>query len=117
MLHLTGALLLPCSRQSQKTLRLEALKEYLAGGESAKSVITQVTNGKNAMPAFGGRLSDDDIVNVASYVIDQAEGGKWDGPGAETTATAKRATARALDARIEELSAELRRLEAQRSEL
>jgi len=40
--------------------------------------VTQVTNGKNAMPAFGGRLSDDDIQNVAAYVIDQAEGGKWD---------------------------------------
>lgn len=42
------------------------------------SVVTQVMNGKNAMPAFGGRLSDDDIANVASYVIDQATGAKWD---------------------------------------
>ena len=64
--------------QGEKTLRIEALKEYLAGGASAKSVVTQVTNGKNAMPAFGGRLSDDDIQNVAADVIDQAEGGKWD---------------------------------------
>ena len=30
------------------------------------------------MPAFGGRLSDEDIQNVAAFVIDQAEGGKWD---------------------------------------
>ena len=37
-----------------------------------------MTNGKNAMPAFGGRLSDTDIENVAAFVIDQAEGGKWD---------------------------------------
>ncbi len=34
----------------------------------AKAVVTQVTNGKNAMSAFGGRLSDDDIANVATYI-------------------------------------------------
>lgn len=38
---------------------------------------TQVTNGKNAMPAFGGRLSDEDIQNVAAYVVDTANSG-WD---------------------------------------
>jgi len=37
----------------------------------------QVTNGKNAMPAFGGRLSDGDIQNVASYVITTSEEG-WE---------------------------------------
>lgn len=30
------------------------------------------------MPAFGGRLSDDDIKDVAAYVISQSEAG-WDG--------------------------------------
>jgi len=35
----------------------------------------QVTNGKNAMPAFGGRLSDEDIENVATYVITTAKNG------------------------------------------
>merc|ERR1711862_1077323 len=49
----------------EKTLEKEALDKYLAGGRSESSVVTQVTNGKNAMPAFGGRLSDDDIANVA----------------------------------------------------
>jgi cytochrome c6 len=34
-----------------------------------------VTNGKNAMPAFGGRLSDDDIANVAAYVIKTSSAG------------------------------------------
>ena len=34
--------------------------------------------GKNAMPAFGGRLSDEEIGDVAAYVIDQANGDKWD---------------------------------------
>lgn len=61
----------------EKTLEKEALDQYLAGGRSAKSIITQVTNGKNAMPAFGGRLGDDDIANVAEYVIATAEAG-WD---------------------------------------
>ena len=35
--------------------------QFLTGGFNEKAVVTQVTNGKNAMPAFGGRLSDDDI--------------------------------------------------------
>uniref|UniRef100_A0A7S1ZXA3 Cytochrome c-553 n=1 Tax=Trieres chinensis TaxID=1514140 RepID=A0A7S1ZXA3_TRICV len=60
-----------------KTLEKEALEQYLAGGRNEKAVINQVTNGKNAMPAFGGRLSDDDIANVASYVIATSESG-WD---------------------------------------
>jgi len=46
-------------------MQLEALEEYLDGGVSVQSVVYQVTNGKNAMPAFGGRLSDEDIDNVS----------------------------------------------------
>ena len=60
-----------------KTLKKEALEQYLAGGRNEKAVMTQVTNGKNAMPAFGGRLSEEDIANVASYVIATSESG-WD---------------------------------------
>ncbi|KAH8047748.1 cytochrome C oxidase, cbb3-type, subunit III [Aureococcus anophagefferens] len=60
---------------AEKTLR-RALDSYLAGGAKS-SVVTQVTNGKNAMPAFGGRLSDEEIGDVAAYVIDQANGDKW----------------------------------------
>ena len=61
----------------EKTLEKAALEQYLAGGRNEKAVITQVTNGKNAMPAFGGRLGDDDIANVASYVISSADAG-WE---------------------------------------
>mmetsp|Transcript_31313 Transcript_31313/g.75686 ORF Transcript_31313/g.75686 Transcript_31313/m.75686 type:complete len:138 (+) Transcript_31313:100-513(+) len=61
----------------EKTLEKDALESYLAGGRNEKAVMTQVTNGKNAMPAFGGRLSDEDIANVASYVITTSEAG-WD---------------------------------------
>ena len=59
----------------EKTLEKEALEEYLDGGFNEKAVIKQVTNGKNAMPAFGGRLSDDDIANVAAYVISTSSAG------------------------------------------
>jgi cytochrome c6 len=60
-----------------KTLEKEALDQYLAGGRTAKAIQTQVTSGKNAMPAFGGRLSDEDIENVAAYVLASADAG-WE---------------------------------------
>lgn len=55
----------------------QALEEYLDGGFSEAAVMKQVTNGKNAMPAFGGRLSDEDIADVATYVITNSAQG-WD---------------------------------------
>lgn len=61
----------------EKTLEKEALDQYLTGGRKESSVVTQVTGGKNAMPAFGGRLSDEEIANVAAYVIATADAG-WD---------------------------------------
>uniref|UniRef100_A0A0G4GQG2 Cytochrome c-553 n=1 Tax=Chromera velia CCMP2878 TaxID=1169474 RepID=A0A0G4GQG2_9ALVE len=61
--------------KAEKTLKKAALDEN--GMNSFDKVVYQVTNGKNAMPAFGGRLSEDDIQNVASYVLDQANGNKW----------------------------------------
>ncbi|MDY6783476.1 MAG: c-type cytochrome [Cyanobacteriota bacterium] len=56
-----------------KTLKLEALEKY--GKNSKDAIVTQVTNGKAAMPAFGSRLQPDDIQDVASYVLQQAEAG------------------------------------------
>ena len=35
----------------------------------------QVINGKNNMPAFGGRLTDDQITDAAYYVIYQTQQG------------------------------------------
>ena len=61
----------------EKTLEKEALEQYLAGGRNEKSIVYQVTNGKNAMPAFGGRLDDDAIGDVAAYVIATSEAG-WE---------------------------------------
>lgn len=56
-----------------KTLRKDALEKYDMASEEA--IINQVTNGKNAMPAFKGRLSATDIADVAAYVISKAESG------------------------------------------
>lgn len=56
-----------------KTLKQDALEKYDMA--SAEAIIYQVTNGKNAMPAFRGRLQPDQIENVAAYVLAQAEKG------------------------------------------
>nr|YP_011007588.1 cytochrome c6 [Syringoderma abyssicola]WAM65017.1 cytochrome c6 [Syringoderma abyssicola] len=54
----------------EKTLKKEALSDNQMNSVSA--ITYQVTNGKNAMPAFGGRLSDDDIQDVANFVLSQS---------------------------------------------
>jgi cytochrome c6 len=58
---------------ANKTLKKEALEQY--GMNSIGAITTQVTNGKNAMPAFGGRLSAAQIEDVATYVLDQSAKG------------------------------------------
>ena len=40
-----------------------------------EAIVYQVNNGKNAMPAFKGRLSDAQIDDVATYVLSQSEKG------------------------------------------
>lgn len=59
----------------EKTLRKEALGAN--NMNSVNAITYQVTNGKNAMPAFGGRLSEPDIEDVANFVLSKADGG-WD---------------------------------------
>lgn len=56
-----------------KTLQKEALEKY--GMYSAEAIVTQVTNGKNAMPSFKGKLNAQQIEDVASYVLAQADSG------------------------------------------
>jgi len=63
--------------ETRKAKRDEGLLRVCSSSSAVCSICEQVTNGKNAMPAFGGRLSDDEIADVASYVIDQATGEKW----------------------------------------
>jgi cytochrome c6 len=58
---------------AQKTLQKADLEKYSM--TSIDAIKTQVTNGKAAMPSFKGRLTDEQIADVASYVLDQAEKG------------------------------------------
>jgi cytochrome c6 len=56
-----------------KTLKKDALEKY--NMNSLEAIVNQVQNGKNAMPAFKGRLNDKQMEDVASYVLEQAEKG------------------------------------------
>jgi cytochrome c6 len=58
---------------ANKTLRKDALEKY--GMDSLEAIKTQVKNGKNAMPAFGNRLTEEQVEAVAAYVLEQAEQG------------------------------------------
>lgn len=59
--------------QADKSLKKDALEKY--GMYSAEAIISQVTKGKNAMPAFKGRLNSSQIEDVAAYVLEQADKG------------------------------------------
>ncbi len=54
-----------------KTLKKDALEKNNIS--SLTAIITQVQNGKNAMPAFKNRLNDQQIEDVATYVLEQAD--------------------------------------------
>ncbi|CAE7698643.1 petJ [Symbiodinium sp. CCMP2592] len=58
---------------AEKKLKKEALVQY--GKYDVQAIITQVTNGNGAMPAFGEKLGPDDIEDVANYVYSKAD--KW----------------------------------------
>jgi len=62
---------------AERTLKQDALEAYLANYSSGHeaAIAYQVTNGKNAMPAFGGKLSEGDIADVAAYVEEMASKG------------------------------------------
>ncbi len=53
-----------------KTLKKADLEK---NNMDSAAIITQITKGKGAMPAFGRRLKKDQIEAVAAYVLDQAE--------------------------------------------
>jgi len=57
--------------KADKSLKKAALEAN--GMYSAEAIIAQVTNGKMAMPAFKGRLKPDQIGDVATYVLSEAE--------------------------------------------
>lgn len=57
----------------EKTLQELVLREN--GMLAADSIEYQVNNGKNRMPAFERRLTEDEITDVAFYVVAQAQVG------------------------------------------
>lgn len=56
-----------------KTLKKEALEKFDMYSEEA--IISQVTKGKGAMPAFKGRLKPEQIEDVTAYVLGKADQG------------------------------------------
>ncbi|WP_017315086.1 cytochrome c6 PetJ [Mastigocladopsis repens] len=64
----------------EKTLKKEALSKYLENydADSIQAIIYLVQNGKNAMPAYKSKLSEQEILEVAAYVFQKAEQG-WQG--------------------------------------
>nr|YP_009684065.1 cytochrome c553 [Lessonia spicata]YP_010990761.1 cytochrome c553 [Lessonia nigrescens]QDP13889.1 cytochrome c553 [Lessonia spicata]QWK42662.1 cytochrome c553 [Lessonia spicata]WOX59794.1 cytochrome c553 [Lessonia nigrescens] len=58
-----------------KTLKKDALDRNSMN--TVDAITYQVTNGKNAMPAFGGRLAETDIQDVANFVLSKSDKG-WD---------------------------------------
>ncbi len=58
---------------AEKKLKKEALVTY--GKYDVNAIIKQVTYGNGQMPAFGERLSGEDIEDVANWVYDHAT--KW----------------------------------------
>ena len=55
----------------EKNLKFETLE---ANGMNTTSAIKyQIINGKNGIPAFGGRLKEIEIEQIAKYVLDNAK--------------------------------------------
>lgn len=71
--HIGGANILV----ENKNLHKEALLKYLENYETnpITAIITQVQNGKNAMPAFKNKLTEAEIIEVATYVFQNSEAG------------------------------------------
>jgi cytochrome c6 len=55
----------------EKNLKKETLESN--GMTSISAISYQILNGKNGMPAFGDRLQENEIEQIASYVLEQAE--------------------------------------------
>jgi cytochrome c6 len=54
----------------EKNLKKDTLE--MNGMNTINSISYQVINGKNGMPAFGGRLKDNEIEAVSIYVIQES---------------------------------------------
>jgi cytochrome c6 len=55
----------------EKNLKIETLRAN--GMDNLEAIIYQIINGKNGMPAFGGRLNEYEIEKIASYVLEKSK--------------------------------------------
>jgi cytochrome c6 len=55
----------------EKNLKKETLEAN--GMSTIQAISYQVINGKNGMPAFGGRLTEKEIEEVATYVLQKSQ--------------------------------------------
>ena len=69
--HMGGGNVIRASR----TLKMRDLNSHLEAYQQdpLEAIEHSIEDGKNAMPAYAGKLSEDDIVAVATYVEQQAE--------------------------------------------
>ncbi|EKV01957.1 cytochrome c, mono- and diheme variants family [Leptolyngbya sp. PCC 7375] len=56
-----------------KTLKKDDL--VANGKDTVDAITTQVTNGNAGMPSFGGRLTPEQVENVAAYILAQSDKG------------------------------------------
>jgi cytochrome c6 len=71
--HIGGANILVENKTLQKSALLKYLENY--ENEPIQAIIHQIQNGKNAMPAFKNKLSEQEILEVAAYIFQKAETG------------------------------------------
>ena len=69
--HMGGGNVIRASR----TLKMRDLNSHLEAYQQdpLEAIEHSIEEGKNAMPAYAGELSEDDIIAVATYVEQQAE--------------------------------------------
>lgn len=69
--HMGGGNVIRASR----TLKMRDLNSHLEAYQQdpLEAIEHSIEDGKNAMPAYAGKLSEDDIIAVATYVEQQAE--------------------------------------------
>ena len=71
--HMGGGNVISASRTLSQSDLQAHLNEY--GDDHIEAIEQQIENGKNAMPSFVGKLSEQDIIDVAAYVELKAEKG------------------------------------------
>ena len=71
--HMGGGNVISASRTLSQSDLQAHLNEY--SDDHIEAIEHQIENGKNAMPSFVGKLSEQDIIDVAAYVELKAEKG------------------------------------------